>query len=175
VSPVDVVDSKALTRQGTPELAQALANLAPSIDFPRPAVTDGTDSVRPATLRGLSPDQTLVLLNGHRGHTSALVNINGSIGRGSAPFDLNTIPTAALDRVEILREGAAAQYGSDAIAGVINLRLREASHGGGASATYGVYNTESRRPATVTAARPTTARPTAPRCGKASPCPTTAS
>jgi iron complex outermembrane receptor protein len=142
VSPVDVVDSKALTRQGTPELAQALANLAPSIDFPRPAVTDGTDSVRPATLRGLSPDQTLVLLNGHRAHTAALVNINGSIGRGSAPFDLNTIPTAALDRVEILREGAAAQYGSDAIAGVINLRLREASHGGGASATYGIYNTE---------------------------------
>jgi iron complex outermembrane receptor protein len=142
VSPVDVVDSKALTRQGTPELAQALANLAPSIDFPRPAVTDGTDSVRPATLRGLSPDQTLVLLNGHRAHTSALVNINGSIGRGSAPFDLNTIPTAALDRVEILREGAAAQYGSDAIAGVINLRLREASHGGGASATYGIYNTD---------------------------------
>jgi iron complex outermembrane receptor protein len=142
VSPVDVVDNKALTRQGTPELAQALANLAPSIDFPRPAVTDGTDSVRPATLRGLSPDQTLVLLNGHRAHTAALVNINGSIGRGSAPFDLNTIPTAALDRVEILREGAAAQYGSDAIAGVINLRLREASHGGGASATYGIYNTD---------------------------------
>ncbi|KQY29765.1 TonB-dependent receptor [Caulobacter sp. Root1455] len=142
VSPVDVVDNKALTRQGTPELAQALANLAPSLDFPRPAVTDGTDSVRPATLRGLSPDQTLVLLNGHRAHTAALVNINGSIGRGSAPFDLNTIPTAALDRVEILREGAAAQYGSDAIAGVINLRLREASHGGGASATYGIYDTE---------------------------------
>ena len=142
VSPVDIVDNKALTRQGTPELAQALANLAPSIDFPRPAVTDGTDSVRPATLRGLSPDQTLVLLNGHRAHTAALVNINGSIGRGSAPFDLNTIPTAALDRVEILREGAAAQYGSDAIAGVINLRLREASHGGGASATYGIYDTE---------------------------------
>jgi iron complex outermembrane receptor protein len=142
VSPVDIVDSKALTRQGTPELAQALANLAPSIDFPRPAVTDGTDSVRPATLRGLSPDQTLVLLNGHRAHTAALVNINGSIGRGSSPFDLNTIPTAALDRVEILREGAAAQYGSDAIAGVINLRLREARSGGGASATYGVYNTD---------------------------------
>jgi len=142
VSPVDVVDNKALSRQGTPELAQALANLAPSIDFPRPAVTDGTDSVRPATLRGLSPDQTLVLLNGHRAHTAALVNINGSIGRGSAPFDLNTIPTAALETVEILREGAAAQYGSDAIAGVINLRLRQASHGGGASATYGIYNTD---------------------------------
>lgn len=141
VSPVDVVDSKALTRQGTPELAQALANLAPSIDFPRPAVTDGTDSVRPATLRGLAPDQTLVLLNGRRAHTSALVNINGSIGRGSAPFDLNTIPTAALQSVEILREGAAAQYGSDAIAGVINLRLREAREGGGATASYGVYNT----------------------------------
>ena len=152
VSPVDVVDSKALTRQGTPELAQALANLAPSIDFPRPAVTDGTDSVRPATLRGLAPDQTLVLLNGHRAHTSALVNINGSIGRGSAPFDLNTIPTAALSSVEILREGAAAQYGSDAIAGVINLRLREAREGGGATASYGVYNT------TIKSARNTAGR-----------------
>jgi iron complex outermembrane receptor protein len=79
------------------------------MDFPRPAVTDGTDSVRPATLRGLSPDQTLVLLNGHRAHTSALVNINGSIGRGSAPFDLNTIPESAALRLasKILREGAA--------------------------------------------------------------------
>jgi iron complex outermembrane receptor protein len=175
VSPVDVVDSKALTRQGTPELAQALANLAPSIDFPRPAVTDGTDSVRPATLRGLSPDQTLVLLNGHRAHTAALVNINGSIGRGSAPFDLNTIPTAALDRVEILREGAAAQYGSDAIAGVINLRLREASARRRRQRHLRRLQHRGEDARDPTAARPTTARPTAPRCGKASPCPTTAS
>ncbi len=142
VSPVDVVDSKALTRQGSTELAQALSTLAPSLNFPRPSAVDGTDSVRPATLRGLAPDQTLVLLNGKRGHAAALVNINGAVGRGSAAFDLNTIPTAALDRVEILREGAAAQYGSDAIAGVVNLRLREARTGGGATASYGLYDTD---------------------------------
>ncbi|WP_369060109.1 TonB-dependent receptor [Caulobacter sp. 73W] len=142
LAPVDVVDNKALTQQATPELAQALANLAPSLDFPRPAITDGTDSVRPATLRGLSPDQTLVLINGVRHHASALVNVNGSIGRGAAAVDLNTIPAVALDRVEILRDGASAQYGSDAIAGVINLQLRQAREGGGASVSYGVYNTE---------------------------------
>ncbi len=141
VAPVDVVDSTALTRQATAELGQALANLAPSLDFPRPAITDGTDSVRPATLRGLAPDQALVLMNGKRYHASALVNVNGSIGRGSAAVDLNTIPTAALNTVEILRDGASAQYGSDAIAGVINMRLREARSGGSANASFGQYDT----------------------------------
>jgi iron complex outermembrane recepter protein len=142
LAPVDVVGSAALTQQATPELGQALANLIPSMDFPRPAITDGTDSIRPATLRGLAPDQTLVLLNGKRYHSSALVNVNGSIGRGSAAVDLNTIPAVAIDRVEVLRDGASAQYGSDAIAGVINLRLRDASHGGGLSASWGEYNTD---------------------------------
>ncbi len=142
VAPVDVVDNAALTRQATPELGQALANLAPSLTFNRPAITDGTDSVRPASLRGLAPDQVLVLLNGRRYHSSALVNVNGSIGRGSAAVDLNTIPTVALNSVEILRDGASAQYGSDAIAGVINLRLREASSGGGASVSWGQYYTD---------------------------------
>ncbi|MDE2488869.1 MAG: TonB-dependent receptor, partial [Alphaproteobacteria bacterium] len=142
LAPVDVISQKALTRQGTPELASALATVAPSIDFPRPAITDGTDSIRPATLRGLAPDQTLVLVDGMRRHTSALVNINGSIGRGSAAVDLNAIPTIALDHVEVLRDGASAQYGSDAIAGVINLHLREARSGGEAMAMYGVYDTD---------------------------------
>ena len=142
LAPVDVISDEALQRQGTTELGAALATLAPSLDFPRPAITDGTDSVRPATLRGLAPDQTLVLLNGMRRHASALVNVNGSIGRGSAAVDLNSIPTVAIDRVEVLRDGASAQYGSDAIAGVINLRLREAREGGGATYTYGYYNTE---------------------------------
>ena len=114
VAPVDVVDNTALTRQSTPELGQALANLAPSLDFPRPSITDGTDSVRPATLRGLAPDQVLVLMNGKRYHASALVNVNGSIGRGSSAVDLNTIPTVAIGTVEILRDGASAQYGSPA-------------------------------------------------------------
>jgi len=141
VSPVDVLTGDALRTQGTTELADALSTIAPSVDFPRQAAVDGTDAIRPATLRGLSPDQTLVLINGTRAHTSALLNINGSIGRGSAAVDLNTIPTVALDRVEVLREGASAQYGSDAIAGVINLRLREAREGGGANVTFGTYAT----------------------------------
>ncbi|MFT3978071.1 MAG: TonB-dependent receptor [Sphingomonas bacterium] len=141
-APVDVLTASSLQRQGTTELGSALAAVAPSIDFPRPSATDGTDAIRPATLRGLSPDQTLVLINGVRGHTSALLNVNGSVGRGSAAVDLNTIPTVALDRIEVLRDGASAQYGSDAIAGVVNLRLREASSGGGASVDYGFYNTD---------------------------------
>jgi iron complex outermembrane recepter protein len=141
-SPVDVLSGQALGRQGTTELGAALAAVAPSIDFPRPSATDGTDAIRPATLRGLSPDQVLVLVNGARVNSSALLNINGSVGRGSAAVDLNTIPTAALERIEVLRDGASAQYGSDAIAGVINLRLREARSGGAASATYGIYHTD---------------------------------
>jgi iron complex outermembrane recepter protein len=145
VAPVDVITTDALQRQGSgAELAQSLSNLAPSIGFTRNAVSDGSDHVRPATLRGLAPDQTLVLINGMRGHVGALVNVNGSIGRGSTAFDLNTIPTVALDRAEVLRDGASAQYGADAIAGVINLRLREAREGGQIGVTYGKYDTEYR-------------------------------
>lgn len=147
LAPVDVITAEALSQRGSTELASGLALTVPSLTFPRPAVVDGTDSVRPITLRGLSPDQTLVLINGARRHASALVNVNGSVGRGSAAVDLNTLPTVALDRIEVLRDGASAQYGSDAIAGVVNLRLREASHGGGASLTYGQHRT------TVTTAR----------------------
>ncbi|WP_292036295.1 MULTISPECIES: TonB-dependent receptor plug domain-containing protein [unclassified Brevundimonas] len=141
LAPVDVVTAETLSTRGTTEFAAALAQTVPSLVFARPSVVDGTDSIRPATLRGLSPDQTLVLLNGTRRHASALVNVNGSIGRGSAAVDLNAIPTGALDRVEVLRDGASAQYGSDAIAGVINLRLKEAREGGGGSVTYGQYFT----------------------------------
>jgi iron complex outermembrane recepter protein len=145
VAPVDVINTEALARQGSgAELAQSLSNLTPSISFTRNAISDGSDHVRPATLRGLAPDQTLVLINGMRGHIGALVNVNSSIGRGSAPFDLNTIPTAAIDLVEVLRDGASAQYGADAIAGVINLRLREARRGGQIGVTYGQYDTEYR-------------------------------
>lgn len=142
LAPVDVVSNKALTSQGSTELAQALSVAAPSLNFPRPSITDGTDHIRPATLRGLAPDQTLVLVNSKRRHQSALVNVNGSIGRGSSAVDLNAIPLAAVERVEVLRDGASAQYGSDAIAGVINLQLRRASSGGGASVTYGKYSTD---------------------------------
>ncbi len=141
LAPVDVLSATALASSATTELAEALSTAAPSLDFPRPSITDGTDHIRPATLRGLAPDQTLVLVNSKRRHQSALVNVNGSVGRGSAAVDLNAIPLAAIETVEVLRDGASAQYGSDAIAGVINLRLREAREGGNASLTYGQYNT----------------------------------
>lgn len=143
IAPVDVITGETLTRQGTgTELAAGLAGQAPSISFPRPAITDGSDHVRPATLRGLAPDQTLVLVNGQRGHVAALVAVNGSIGRGSTSFDLNTIPAVALGSVEVLRDGASAQYGADAIAGVVNLRLREARSGGAVIASMGGYDTD---------------------------------
>ncbi|ESQ84402.1 hypothetical protein AEAC466_08595 [Asticcacaulis sp. AC466] len=142
LAPVDVVTAQSLQSQGNTELGQALSRVAPSLNFPRPAGVDGTDSIRPASLRGLSPDQTLVLVDGKRRHTSALVNLNGSVGRGSSAVDLNTIPEVSLDRVEVLRDGASAQYGSDAIAGVMNLHLREARSGGGLSFSYGEYDTD---------------------------------
>ena len=141
IAPVDVISNTDLKHQGTTETAAALANVAPSIDFPRPAVTDGTDAIRPATLRGLSPDETLVLINSVRAHPSALLNINGSVGRGAAAVDLNTIPAAALQSIEVLRDGASALYGSDAIAGVINLRLRNARTGGGATLNASEFDT----------------------------------
>ncbi|MCY7295006.1 TonB-dependent receptor plug domain-containing protein [Alteromonas sp. a30] len=123
--PVDLISAEELSNTGFTELNQMVASLVPSYNFPRPSVTDGTDHVRPATLRGMSPDQVLVLVNGKRRHTSAVVNVNGSVGRGSSAVDLNTIPANMIKRIEVLRDGAAAQYGSDAIAGVINIVLRD--------------------------------------------------
>ena len=139
--PVDVISAESLSQSGHTEINRALTQEVPSFNFPQPSITDGTDVIRPATLRGLSPDQTLVLINGKRRHTSALLNINGSVGRGSSAVDINLIPSIALSRVEVLRDGAAAQYGSDAIAGVINFQLRNAPSGGRASVTYGQYAT----------------------------------
>jgi iron complex outermembrane recepter protein len=140
-APVDVVQGVQLERLGITEINQALAASLPSFNFPRPGLNDGTDVVRPATLRGLAPDETLVLVNSKRLHSAALVNVNGSIGRGSSAADLNTIPSAIVQSIEVLRDGASAQYGSDAIAGVINLRLREAREGGGSDVTYGWRDT----------------------------------
>ena len=139
--PVDVIGSDAIANTGQTETNRILNQLVPSFNFPQPSIADGSDALRPATLRGLSPDQTLVLVNGKRRHVSALLNINGTIGRGSAAVDLNLIPGLAISRVEVLRDGAAAQYGSDAIAGVINIQLKSADHGGRASLTYGQYYT----------------------------------
>ena len=137
LAPVDVISQDALSKVGVSELNQALSIALPSFNFPRPGLADGTDTIRPAQLRGLSPDQTLVLVNSKRRHSAALVNVNGTIGRGSSAVDLNTIPSAIVQSIEVLRDGASAQYGSDAIAGVLNLRLREARSGGNITATYG--------------------------------------
>ena len=139
--PVDVISSEAISNTGQTETNKILNQLVPSFNFPQPSIADGSDALRPATLRGLSPDQTLVLINGKRRHVSALLNINGTIGRGSAAVDMNLIPGIAISRVEVLRDGAAAQYGSDAIAGVINIQLKSADNGGKASLTYGEYYT----------------------------------
>jgi iron complex outermembrane receptor protein len=97
--PVDVVSAEQLANVGVSEVNQALAASLPSFNFPRPELADGTDSIRPATLRGLAPDQTLVLVNGKRRHSAALVNANGTVGRGSAAVDLNTIPAGALQSI----------------------------------------------------------------------------
>ncbi len=142
LAPVDVVTAQSLAAQGNSELAQGLSRVAPSLNYPRPSGVDGTDNIRPAQLRGLSPDETLVLVDGKRQHASSLVNVNGSAGRGSSAVDLNAIPEAALDRAEVLRDGASALYGSDAIAGVINLHLREAAKGGNVEASVGEYDTD---------------------------------
>ncbi|CTP86472.1 putative TonB dependent receptor protein [Xanthomonas translucens pv. poae] len=139
-SPIDIISSEALQSTGTSELATALSRVLPSLNFPRPALTDGTSGIRPAQLRGLSPDQVLVLVNGKRRHTSAQINVNGSIGRGASAVDINAIPIAAIERVEVLRDGASAQYGSDAIAGVINIVLKGASEGGSLAIDHGQYS-----------------------------------
>ncbi len=115
--PVDVLTADAITEGGQTETNKILNKLVPSFNFPQPAIADGSDALRPATLRGLSPDQTLVLVNGKRRHVSALLNINGTVGRGAAAVDMNTIPGLAIERIEVLRDGASSQYGSDAIAG----------------------------------------------------------
>lgn len=139
--PIDVITSDQLRQSGLVETARLLRDLVPSLNFPQPSITDGTDAIRPATLRGLGPDQTLVLINGKRRHGAALLNLNGSVGRGSTAVDLNQIPASSIGRVEVLRDGAAAQYGSDAIAGVINFQLNDARKGGRLFVNYGGFNT----------------------------------
>jgi len=157
--PVDVIGADAIATSGQTETNKILNDLVPSFNFPQPSIADGTDALRPATLRGLSPDQTLVLVNGKRRHVSALLNINGTVGRGSAAVDLNTIPGLAISRIEVLRDGASSQYGSDAIAGVINIQLKNARHGGRATATYGKYLTNIDGVANITGLQTTAGQP----------------
>ena len=126
-SPIDLIDADDLNKGGFTELGQSLQATAPSFNFSRTQVSDGSDLFRPATLRGLQPDQTLVLVNGKRRHNQSIFGLNGTVGAGAAGTDMNAIPLTALKGVEVLRDGAAAQYGSDAIAGVINLSLNNST------------------------------------------------
>ena len=127
--PVDVVTDQEILETGHTEVGRVIQALIPSFNFSSSTISDGTDSVRPATLRGLGPDQVLVLVNGKRRHGSALIHVNTSVGRGTAGTDLNAIPVSAIKRIEVLRDGASAQYGSDAIAGVINIVLKDSYDG----------------------------------------------
>jgi iron complex outermembrane receptor protein len=138
--PVDTLSADDMSATGQTEVGRMLQTLAPSFNFSSSSISDGTDALRPATLRGLGPDQTLVLVNGKRRHQAALIHINNSVGRGTAGTDMNAIPASAISRVEVLRDGAAAQYGSDAIAGVINLQLKDGSEGGSLGMSVGEYS-----------------------------------
>ena len=124
--PVDVYGAEKIRQIGSTETSEVLAQLSPSVNFPRQSVADASDIVRPFTLRGLSPDHALVLVNGWRRHRTALVhNFAAGMGAGSSGVDMNALPASAIDRIEVLRDGAAAQYGSDAIAGVVNVVIKE--------------------------------------------------
>ncbi len=138
--PVDVYTVADIAQAGSTETAQVLSNLSPSVNFPKQAVTDATEIVRPFTLRGLSPDHSLVLINGQRRHQTSLMNVfsNGS-APGSSGVDLNAFPSSAIERIEVLRDGASTQYGSDAIAGVVNLILREGQFAPFINASVGQY------------------------------------
>jgi iron complex outermembrane receptor protein len=136
-APVGLISLKDMQTAGPLELGKLLQTLDPSFNFSSTFVSDGTDSIRPATLRSLGPDQVLVLINGKRRHQQALVNVQQTIGRGSAGTDINAIPLAAIHHIEVLRDGAAAQYGSDAIAGVINIVLKSSINETSLSGTYG--------------------------------------
>ena len=125
---IDVIDVNELANKAPQTSVNDILNyVAPSFTSQTQTVSDGTDHIDPASLRGLGPDQVLVLINGKRRHNTALINVNGTVGAGSVGTDMNAIPLAAIQKIEVLRDGAAAQYGSDAIAGVINIVLKEAT------------------------------------------------
>ncbi|HJP51769.1 MAG TPA: TonB-dependent receptor [Pseudomonadales bacterium] len=143
LSPVDVIGGSTLSNQAAFDLTDGLPKIAPAINTQRFPIADGTAFIRPVTLRNLSPDQTLVLVNGTRRHRSPLVNLQlaplGTVNQGAQAVDYAAIPAAAIERVEILRDGASAQYGSDAIAGVINLILKDDAEGITVSVQTGEY------------------------------------
>ena len=139
---IDIIDvSEVTTQVGKVEINELLQYAAPSFNANKQSGSDGSDHVDPASLRGMGPDQTLVLINGKRRHQSSLVNLFGTRGRGNTGTDLNAIPASAIKRIEILRDGASAQYGSDAIAGVINIVLKDNVNEVSGSVNYGFYST----------------------------------
>lgn len=142
--PVDIITSKEIAATGRTDLSQILSFIAPSVNSNRQSGGDGTAHINPMALRGVSPDQTLILVNGKRRHTSALVNVLGTPAQGAASTDLDAIPVSAIERIEVLRDGAAAQYGSDAIAGVVNIVLKSSVNQGTISMTTGQYMTSYR-------------------------------
>jgi iron complex outermembrane receptor protein len=144
LAPIDLVLPDAIRRSGSlpGEVGSALQSLVPSFSLPRQSNSNFADIVRPAQLRGLSPDQVLVLVNGKRRHGTATLTTESKLGKGTSPVDFNSIPVGAIQRIEVLRDGAGAQYGSDAIAGVINVVLKDASQGGEATATFGQNRTD---------------------------------
>lgn len=137
-SPIQVIDGDELRSTGAGSVAQALQYLVPSFNFPQ---SESNARIVPtgASLRGLAPDDTLVLVDGKRRTENAVVKNSTGIFHGSMAVDLNVIPTSAIERIEVLTDGASSQYGADAVAGVVNVILKKESKGGGASATYGVY------------------------------------
>ena len=141
--PVDIIPiAQIINASGQVDINQILNFIAPSFQSAKQTISDGTDHVDPAQLRGLGTDQVLVLVNGKRRHQSALVNVNGTVNRGSVGTDMSAIPATSVERIEILRDGAAAQYGSDAIAGVINIVLKKSTGVLEANTSFGAHVTE---------------------------------
>lgn len=136
-TPIDVISATELEKTGKPGVLAALNSLVPSFNVPTRAGGGTSTVISTGGLRGLNPDQTLILVNGKRRHKTSLINAVSSLYNGSVPADLDMIPTSAVDHIEVLRDGAAAQYGSDAIAGVINIILKHGTSGGSASFTAG--------------------------------------
>lgn len=139
-TPVDIIDVKKIAENGAQvSVNQILNYVAPSFTSTTQSLGGGTDMTDPISLRGLTPDQVLVLVNGKRRYNSALLNVNGTFGKGTVGTDLNSIPVSSIDRIEILRDAAAAQYGSDAVAGVINIILKTSINKFSATITGGEY------------------------------------
>jgi iron complex outermembrane receptor protein len=144
LAPIDLVTPEAIRQSASlpGEIGAAMQSLVPSFNLPRQSNSNFADVVRPAQLRNLSPDQVLVLVNGKRRHTTATLTTESKLGKGTSPVDFNSIPVGAIKRIEVLRDGASAQYGSDAIAGVVNVVLKDAGEGGEATATWGQNRTD---------------------------------